>query len=37
MLHVRRSEVSCWIEEGWLQAMVTKRGNRDEYRVRAEW
>jgi hypothetical protein len=36
MLHVRRSEVSCWIEQGWLQATVTKRGNRSEYRITPE-
>ena len=36
MLHVRRSEVSCWIEQGWLQATITKRGNRNEYRVTPE-
>ena len=36
MLHVRRSEVSCWIEQGWLQATITKRGNRSEYRVTPE-
>src|SRR5579863_9474832 len=36
MLHVRRSEVSCWIEQGWLQATVTRRGNRSEYRVTPE-
>lgn len=33
MLHVRRSEVFCWIEQGWLQTTVTKRGNRSEHRV----
>ena len=36
MLHVRRTEVSCWIEQGWLQATITKRGNRSEYRVTPE-
>ena len=36
MLHVRRSEVSGWIEQGWLQATVTNRGNRREYRVTPE-
>jgi len=36
MLHVRRSEVSCWIEQGWLQATVTRRGNRSEYRATPE-
>ena len=36
MLHVRRTEVSCWIEQGWLQATITKRGNRSEYRVSPE-
>ena len=36
MLHVRRREVSCWIEQGWLQATITKRGNRSEYRVSPE-
>jgi len=36
MLHVRRREVSCWIEKGWLQATVTKRDNRSEYRVTPE-
>lgn len=36
MLHVRRSEVSCWIEQGWLQATITKRGKRSEYRVTPE-
>lgn len=36
MLHVRRSEVSCWIEQGWLQATITKRGSRREYRITPE-
>jgi hypothetical protein len=35
-LHVRRSEVSYWIEQGWLQATVTKLGKRSEYRVTPE-
>ena len=35
-LHVRRSEVSYWIEQGWLQATVAKRGKRSEYRVTSE-
>jgi len=35
-LHVRRSEVSYWIEQGWLQATVAKRGKRSEYRVTPE-
>jgi hypothetical protein len=33
ILHVRRSEVSSWIEQGWLQASVTKHGNRNSYRI----
>ena len=30
VLHVRRSEMSCWIEQGWLQATITKQGNRSQ-------
>jgi hypothetical protein len=35
-LHVRRAEVRSWIEQGWLQATVTKRGNRHVYSVTPE-
>ena len=35
-LHVRRSEVFHWIEQGWLQATVTRRDNRNCYRITPE-
>lgn len=35
-LHVRRAEVRSWVEQGWLQATVTSRGNRDVYSVTPE-
>jgi hypothetical protein len=36
MLHVRRSEVAGWIEQGWLQAAITKQGSRTSYRITPE-
>jgi hypothetical protein len=35
-LHVRRSEVLHWIEQGWLQATITTHGNRNSYRIAPE-
>jgi hypothetical protein len=35
-MHVRRSEVCHWIEQGWLQATITKQGNRNTYRITPE-
>lgn len=35
-LHVRRSEVSYWIEQGWLQATVTHQGRRNNYLITPE-
>ena len=36
VLHVRRSEIVGWIELGWLQATITKQGNRASYRITPE-
>ena len=36
ILHVRRSEIAGWIEQGWLQATVTKQGSRTSYRITPE-
>jgi hypothetical protein len=36
ILHVRRSEILRWIEQGWLQATITKQGNRASYRITPE-
>jgi hypothetical protein len=36
ILHVRRSEIACWIEKGWLQATITKQGKRANYRITPE-
>jgi hypothetical protein len=36
ILHVRRSEIAGWIEQGWLQATVTKQGSRNSYRITPE-
>jgi hypothetical protein len=36
VLHVRRGEIVCWIEQGWLQATITKQANRASYRVTPE-
>jgi len=36
VLHVRRSEIASWIEHGWLQATITKQGNRASYRITPE-
>jgi hypothetical protein len=33
VLHVRRSEIISWIEQGWLQATITKLANRTSYRI----
>lgn len=35
-LHVRRTEVLHWIEQGWLQATVTTHGDRNTYRITPE-
>lgn len=35
-LHVSRAEVLHWIEQGWLQATITKRGDRNTYRITPE-
>ena len=36
ILHVRRSEIAGWIEQGWLQATVAKHGSRTSYRITPE-
>lgn len=36
VLHVRRSEITGWIEQGWLQAAITKQGRRTSYRITPE-
>ena len=36
VLHVRRSEITGWIEQGWLQATITKQGSRTSYRIAPE-
>ena len=36
VLHVRRSEIVCWIEQGWLQATITKQANQARYRITPE-
>jgi len=36
ILHVRRSEILQWIEQGWLQATITKQDNRASYRITPE-
>jgi hypothetical protein len=36
VLHVRRSEIISWIEQGWLQATITKQANRARYRITPE-
>jgi hypothetical protein len=36
ILHVRRSEVLRWIEQGWLQATVTTQGARNSYQIMPE-
>jgi hypothetical protein len=35
-VRVRPTEVIQWIEQGWLQATVTKHGKRNEYRITPE-
>jgi hypothetical protein len=35
-LHVRTSEIHCWIERGWLEAAVDHRGKRRSYRITPE-
>jgi hypothetical protein len=35
-LHVRRSEIVSWIEQGWLQATITKQAKRASYRITPE-
>lgn len=35
-VHVRPREVIHWIEQGWLQATITKRGKRNGYRIAPE-
>jgi hypothetical protein len=35
-LHVRRSEIVDWVEKGWLEATVTKHGQRSSYRISPE-
>jgi hypothetical protein len=36
VLHVRRSEITGWIEQGWLQATIAMRGRRSIYRITPE-
>jgi hypothetical protein len=36
VLHVRRKEIVSWIEQGWLQATITKKGSRNAYRITPE-
>jgi hypothetical protein len=36
VLHVRRSEILYWIEQGWLQATITRQANRASYRITPE-
>jgi hypothetical protein len=36
VLHVRRSKIVSWIEQGWLQATITKRANLASYRITPE-
>lgn len=36
VLHVRRSEIMSWIEQGWLQATINKQANRTRYRIAPE-
>jgi hypothetical protein len=36
VLHVRRSEILSWIEQGWLQATITKQASRTSYRITPE-
>jgi hypothetical protein len=36
ILHVRRSEILCWIEQGWLQATITKQDKGASYRITPE-
>jgi hypothetical protein len=36
ILHVRRSEILRWIEQGWLQATITKQRDRSSYRITPE-
>jgi hypothetical protein len=35
-LHVRSTEVRSWIEQGWLQATITRQGGRTSYRITPE-
>jgi hypothetical protein len=35
-LHVRSTEVRNWIELGWLQASITKQGDRSSYQIMPE-
>jgi hypothetical protein len=35
-LHVRRSEVRHWIEQGWLQAAFMEKGSRTSYQISPE-
>jgi hypothetical protein len=35
-VHVRRTEVRHWIEQGWLQASLTKQGGRNSYQITPE-
>jgi hypothetical protein len=32
-VHVRSTEIIHWIEQGWLQATITKQGRRNNYRI----
>jgi len=36
ILHVRRSEIISWIEQGWLQATITNQAHRASYRITPE-
>jgi hypothetical protein len=36
VLQVRRSEITGWIEQGWLQATIAMRGRRSIYRITPE-
>lgn len=36
ILHVRRTEITGWINQGWLQATITKQDSRISYRITPE-
>jgi hypothetical protein len=36
VLHVRRGEIVSWIEQGWLQATITRHAHRTSYRITPE-